>query len=403
MDPRRLLDLAHAIVLLIKDGKIAYANAYAHSLYGYDNLIGSPVVGTIVPREETSGRNLATLVEDIQRNLGKYSLNINQNITATGRILWIIWVNSQYIDSNGEAMLLSVGIEASELIERTRMLDTIFLHSLNGIAMVDQNTELIDCNPSFFQMLGFNSKEELLGVDRDKMTPFRQHITKLTEELLAKLSKIDSAFMQHEFNKYDGTSLVADAIYSKVRDLKGDVIGYVINLRDNTDLYRKSTTDALTNTYNRRHFEELARHEIAIGLRYKKSLAIILCDVDYFKNVNDTYGHPCGDIVLSEVAFSIKSIIRESDIFARIGGEEFAILLPESDGETAYNVAEKIRSTIEQKQILCCKNTISITMSFGLSLLDATGNEPRCLEDLLVAADEKLYHAKKQGRNRIAY
>jgi diguanylate cyclase (GGDEF)-like protein/PAS domain S-box-containing protein len=400
MDPKSLIDQAQAIVLLISEGRIAYANEYAVSFYGYDNLIGASVVGTIVPKEETCGRKMETLIEDIEKDPARYSLNVNQNITASGDIVWIVWSNSQYICANGERMLLSVGIEATYFIERNRMLETVYNHSLSGIAMVDIETHVIDCNDSFYKMIGFDSKEELLRIDRDNNSTFRKYVDELSYDILDWLRDNDSVFVQHPFKKYGGGMFVADALYSKVRDQRGRVYGHVVNIHDNTDMYTKATTDPLTKIYNKMHFEALAEHEINIAWRYGTPLSVIMCDIDYFKKVNDTYGHLCGDLVLKEVTSEITKMLRDSDVFARVGGEEFAILLPVTTRDTAYEVAERIRRAIAERLFCCDGKSFSVTMSFGISELDTSIHRDKPLKELLALADSRLYASKNQGRNR---
>ncbi|MBF0228887.1 MAG: diguanylate cyclase [Desulfamplus sp.] len=225
----------------------------------------------------------------------------------------------------------------------------------------------------------------------------------MINELLNSLKTQEFVRIQREFNRYDGTSFILDGVFSKVRNLKGEIIGYVANLRDNTEIYRKATTDMLTQIYNRAHFEELARHEINNSLRYKKLLSFILCDIDHFKKVNDTYGHLCGDLVLKELASEIKNMLRDSDIFARVGGEEFAILLPVTNKKAAYHVAEKIRDAIEKKTFIYDGNEFQVTMSFGISELNTKIDRVISLKELLGLADKRLYSSKEHGRNRITY
>lgn len=407
MDEISLINQTNTIVLLIKDKKIAYSNRYANSFFGYDNMIGVDVIGTIVPKTESSGRDLENLIENLQKNPQKYQLNINENITSRGDVVWIVWSNSQYIDSNGEKLLLSIGIEATDFVERKKMNETIFHNSLNGIAMINPQLNVMDCNYSFIKMLGFKSKEELFKEDRDETSAFRRYVKELSKELLDDLKKHDSAIVQREFLRYDGKSFVADAVYSAIKNLKGEIVGYVINLHDNTDMYRKATTDKLTKIYNRMHFEELAIYEIKRSLRTGNHLSLIICDIDHFKIVNDTYGHLCGDIVLKGITSEIKSMLRATDIFARVGGEEFAILLPATSGKDAYNLAQKIKNAIAGKTFDYDYNTFGVTMSFGISelisQLKSEMNIEKSLMDLFKLVDQRLYYSKEHGRNRITY
>jgi diguanylate cyclase (GGDEF)-like protein/PAS domain S-box-containing protein len=403
MDIISLLNQTSAIVLLIKDKRIVYANKYANFFYGYDDLVDRDVIGTIVPRTETSGRDLDDLIENIEKNPNKYHFNINENITVRGDVVWIIWSNSQYKDPNGEKMLLSVGMEATDFVNRSRKLEDIFNNSLDGIALISSDFKIVDCNSSFMKMIGFDSKEELLKVDRDESSTFKSHIKELLIEKLDILKKNVSIRTHQDFQRYDGSSFVVDAVLSAIRNIKEEIVGYVLNIRDSTDIYKKATTDRLTKIYNRMHFEELAESEIRRSWRTRDNLSLILCDIDHFKNVNDTYGHLCGDQVLKGIASDIKSMLRATDIFARVGGEEFAILLPATNGADACKLAIKIKNGIEKKQFSYGDNELGVTMSFGISELNFEISMEKSMEDLFKLADQRLYYSKEHGRNRITY
>jgi len=120
-------------------------------------------------------------------------------------------------------------------------------------------------------------------------------------------------------------------------------------------------------------------------------------DIDYFKQINDTYGHPTGDVVLKTLVQKIRRSIRESDILFRWGGEEFLIILPESDVNIASNIAEKIRKTVEDLEITFSGKTISVTISMGVG----TMSEVDTSDDLIMRSDKALYAAKEKGRNRV--
>ena len=159
-----------------------------------------------------------------------------------------------------------------------------------------------------------------------------------------------------------------------------------------------ATTDALTKLYNRRHFESAARAELARFQRYFRPLSILILDVDHFKSVNDRFGHAVGDTVLIGVADACRSIKRASDIAARIGGEEFAILLPETNEEAARSFAERLRKEITECAPIVQGEKLALTASVGVAI--ATRHTTR-VNALLQAADEALYQAKRTGRNRV--
>ena len=158
------------------------------------------------------------------------------------------------------------------------------------------------------------------------------------------------------------------------------------------ELEQLASKDFLTGIYNRRSFEAFANSFLATD-----DVALILIDIDYFKFINDNYGHLIGDEVLKYVTNKIKILIRKNDIFARIGGEEFVVLLPNTSLKNAYKIAEKLRQIIEQASIKIDKLNIDITISLGVASLDK--NET--LKDLLQKVDIALYKAKSNGRNRV--
>jgi two-component system cell cycle response regulator len=164
-------------------------------------------------------------------------------------------------------------------------------------------------------------------------------------------------------------------------------------------LYESSMRDPLTELYNRRYFDQRLGEEHAFALRHQRPLSVILLDLDHFKRVNDSHGHPAGDEVLRQVAQLIKRCVRQEDIACRLGGEEFGVLVRVEGREGARAVAERIRKRVEESPVAFAGHLIPITVSAGV----ATAAEPRLFESpaaLLAAADEALYRAKAEGRNR---
>lgn len=157
-------------------------------------------------------------------------------------------------------------------------------------------------------------------------------------------------------------------------------------------------TDGLTQAFNKRKFDEEFHREVERGRRHGRSLSLILFDIDHFKRVNDTYGHRCGDVVLQHLAGHASRYLRPEQIFARVGGEEFAILCPETDLEGAVVLAEKLRQSIATQEIVHEDLRLRITCSFGVA---AFGDSSTDADRLYEAADQALYDAKDGGRNRV--
>jgi len=164
-------------------------------------------------------------------------------------------------------------------------------------------------------------------------------------------------------------------------------------------LYNLAVEDGLTKLYVVRHFKEILSLEMAKAQRYKRPLSIIISDIDHFKAVNDTYGHLAGDFVLKEAANVFKSTCREGDIAGRYGGEEFIILLPETDREGGVEFAERLRKLIEGLTLEYNNIKLNITISFGV----AEFNNEISPAGLIKRADEALYVAKETGRNKVCF
>jgi diguanylate cyclase (GGDEF)-like protein len=158
-------------------------------------------------------------------------------------------------------------------------------------------------------------------------------------------------------------------------------------------------TDALTTIYTRRYFLERFEEEIKRAQAHKGKMAFLMLDVDHFKMINDQYGHLTGDEVLKQVATIIKESIREIDIAGRYGGEEFCVVLPDTDSPAAIMVAERIRKAVEKKVIKAYDATLRITISIGVAAFPSDG---KIAEELMDKADWALYRAKSQGRNKVA-
>lgn len=166
------------------------------------------------------------------------------------------------------------------------------------------------------------------------------------------------------------------------------------------ELFKQATTDALTNIHNRRYFIELAKIEIQRSKRTNSQHSLLMIDLDNFKALNDKYGHQGGDIALQHSANIIKNILRPYDISGRIGGEEFAVLLPNTSVEIAIEIGERIRQKIESSSINFFTHEISLTASIGVA--NSLHVEP-ALEKLMSHADKNLYRAKDTGRNNVYY
>jgi len=163
------------------------------------------------------------------------------------------------------------------------------------------------------------------------------------------------------------------------------------------EIYRMTIVDGLTQIHNKRYLFEALDKELIRARRYDRQLSLLIYDIDYFKNINDQYGHLAGDHVLRELARIVQERIRRDEVFARYGGEEFVIALPETSLQGAATLAENLRARVETHGFSFQGERIPVTVSVGCAVL----GEEKTAADLIQLADDKLYEAKRGGRNRV--
>jgi diguanylate cyclase (GGDEF)-like protein len=168
---------------------------------------------------------------------------------------------------------------------------------------------------------------------------------------------------------------------------------------NNAFLFEMTTTDMMTRLKLKHYFYTVLLERMSEAANASKNLSVLMIDIDFFKKVNDTYGHGCGDAVLKQVARVIQASVRGNDLAARYGGEEFCILLPEADAEHARQAAERLRVTVEAQKTLYEGRTVSVTVSLGVAQYDPARDVSG--KSLIDRADRALYASKQEGRNRV--
>ncbi len=232
------------------------------------------------------------------------------------------------------------------------------------------------------------------------------------EEFVHKLKTMDADPMEVEFH-HDGETLHFSMSATRLVSSGGDAIGFAVLLYDITEnklllqkLHKMATLDALTQVYGRNFFVDTCMIEVNRVSRYGGSLPFLLIDVDHFKQVNDTYGHVAGDLVLRNVTAAFRNVLRSSDIIGRYGGEEFAIMLPETDLDGARNLAERLRNEVRNTTTSYEGHKINVTISVGIAYfstregMQQPSGKP-LLDMLLKEADKALYRAKDMGRDQV--
>ncbi|MBL4797680.1 MAG: diguanylate cyclase [Oleispira sp.] len=288
------------------------------------------------------------------------------------------------------------------------------IDAMNGIMVFDGNDQIIFSNNSAAEIYGLTDGNLLYGKTFNQMVSHCHHTnTGLiinTDDLdtwleYAKNKRRSQNYRRFEIDLQDGRwfqvseQLVQDncivMITTDITDKK-DTETRLSNM--SKELFLLATTDSLTNAFNRRHFMEKARTEQKRCQREKSGYALLMLDLDSFKAINDNYGHACGDAVLIGIAEMIKVELRDYDLLGRIGGEEFAILLPNTIRTSAFSISERIRCSIENLKIESNGYSVSATVSIGVALDE---NSNKDLEEMFLIADKLLYHAKENGRNQV--
>jgi diguanylate cyclase (GGDEF)-like protein/PAS domain S-box-containing protein len=294
--------------------------------------------------------------------------------------------------------------------------------------VVDADKKVIAWNRAIEEMTGLK-KEDILGKgDSMYSVPFYgEKRLMLVDFLFQDDQETNSEFeKQYDLVERKGNTLFAESfrpsvfggkgayIWAKASPLfdgEGSIVGAIESIRDITKrkqaeekLKALSTLDGLTGIVNRRFFEEYFAREWTRSVRTGKPLSLIMCDIDYFKFYNDTYGHLKGDECLRQVAEALKNAVnRPGDLVARFGGEEFIVLLPETELEGALKVAEVLRDKIESLKIKHQKSLVSNYLTISLGVATAIPSREDAAMELISSADAALYQAKNEGRNRVAF
>ncbi len=266
-----------------------------------------------------------------------------------------------------------------------------------GLLYVDNEGKILFANPEALRIFEYDSGEIIGKTAADMIFHPSSRGTGLGDSILkGEKFDVEDRLINGKAGKATAVSISARPVYKK------DILdGSVITIRDISEqkkylllLEKQAMTDALTGIFNRMKFDEILSTEIQRSKRNKVPLALIICDIDHFKQVNDQYGHPAGDKILKTLVKLISANIRSIDFFARWGGEEFVILSPGTDSRGAANLAEKIRRKVELHNF---RNPGHITLSFGVTCFKSGDNATK----LITRADEAMYKAKAKGRNRV--
>lgn len=280
----------------------------------------------------------------------------------------------------------------------------VFRNAAAGIVLLDKEGFYRHVNFTFSAMVGY-SEEELRTMTFNDITYPEDLETSIKQCKEVWEGKYTRRTFEKRYICKNGDIFWAEINLSPICDSSNKITDVIVVVIDITmrkkleeELTKRATTDFLTGLDNRLAFMQKAEEEFKRAARYKSNFALLMIDVDKFKEVNDTYGHIVGDRVLKNVAQVCKKALRESDIIGRIGGEEFAVLLLESNLNTALVAAQRIREKVQDLVIESDEEKIQVTISIGIGIME---NGDRSFDEVFKRADDALYEAKRTGRNRI--
>jgi len=346
-----------------------------------------------------------------QNGYEKLKIELLNQKNVNSKLISLISISSIIISS------LDIKQVLKSILEQTKILMTC---KQSSVLLVDEKKQQL-----YFEYLAIEEeKEELKDIRLNKGEGIAGFVWEKRQSILVEDACKDRRFSNKADQKLSTKtkSLIASPLI-----VNGDVIGVMeaINKIDtssfndfdlqifetlanhaasaiyNAKLYEMAITDGMTKLFIHRYFQNRLEEEFKRAERYKRDLSLIMIDLDHFKNFNDKYGHLLGDEVLIQTAEIIRNNCRASDIPSRYGGEEFAIILPETDMEDAITFAERIREKVEKLEIIYQDKIIHYTLSAGVS--SYKNNKPEDAINLLGMADIALYVSKEKGRNRVTF
>ncbi len=322
--------------------------------------------------------------------------------------LYPVEIHLELVEFDKEKVFVTLAVDITErqkiereLKERNEILSTIMEYAGDAIIMLDDSGKVTFWNPAAERILGY-SREEIIGKDLHMFMIQDMRLYEAYREAFRKFrltgkGSVVGKTVEMKTRHKDGHEIDVELSLSavKIKDA-WHAIGIIRDISERKRfeelLYRQSITDPLTNIYNRRFFMQMLEQEIERTKRNKKPFSLIMFDLDHFKKVNDRFGYAAGDMVLKSVADTVKKRIRKTDYFARWGGEEFIILLPETSLDDAVVLAEELRKQISKMEL---QGIEDVTASFGVTEYRDTDTT----DTVLIRVDNMLYEAKSEGRN----
>jgi diguanylate cyclase (GGDEF)-like protein/PAS domain S-box-containing protein len=386
------------------DGRYIGCNQAYSSLTGIarDQIVGKTVFD-VNDREmaEKCHQQDLDLLKNGTRQRYKWRLALSD-----GEIRDVIFEKAPLLDDNGRITgIIGVISDVTEqqkaenaLIESNERLETLLFMLPVGIILIDYETRLImEMNPYAVTILG-HSKEQLVGrkchacicpvkAEHCPIQDPEMEIDRSEGELIHASGERIPVFKSAITMKFDDKAVILQC-FQDISDIK----------KLENQLKELARTDFLTGLFNRMFFFDRAHQELARSLRYQRSLSVVVFDIDYFKRVNDQFGHPAGDAVLRGISGICRDVFRQTDIIGRLGGEEFGVILVECNLQQAGIAAERFRQRVESEIFEVEETAIHCTISLGIAACMENTDD---VDSLMKRADTELYRAKNSGRNRI--
>ena len=403
------------IALLSPEGHWRHVNRALCEMLGYtaEQLLGMTFMDITHPDDlpHNLERNRKQLGgEDWERRVEK------RYIRADGQIVWVALTNEIVRDPTGKPLYSVAQIEditqrrqtENALREAEERFRRAFEDAPIGMSLVAPDGRFLRVNRTLCELTGYGEQALLERTFQEITHPDDvNNDMQQAERLLA--GEISSYRMEKRYLRLDGSVIWVMLSVSLVRDGAGEPLHFVSQIEDVTErkhdlqeLERLANHDPLTGLFNRRRFDEELQRELArLEREPGRQAALLILDVDHFKLVNDSFGHRAGDDVLCAIAETLRLRLREADVIARLGGDEYAaVLIDLETGDDAREVASELAKTISAQTILTAGGAVHVTVSIGVVVLDHTAREREV--DSFLAADKAMYRAKRAGRNRIA-
>ena len=403
-------DQTDLVCRFLPNGTLTFTNeAYCH-YFGHpcEEMLATSFI-PMVPKEDWDYVMAQMAICNADHPINTYQHRV---IRPDGAVRWVQWIDRAILDEDNALIeLQSVGRDVTEqrlaeeaLRQSEERYRRIVQTAQEGIWQIDAANCTTFVNARMAEMLGYTG-EEMVG---KSLFTFMDEEWRNTAMGGNSEGYLPERAEQHDlkFRRRDGSELWALISTNSILDEQGRYAGALAMVADITDrkrmeetLRRLATQDSLTGLFNRRYFFAVAKREFQRSQRYGHPLALLLLDIDYFKRINDSYGHRAGDQVLRTVAGVLREGLRQVDIPCRYGGEEFVMLLPETPLDTATAVALRLGATLAETPIPTEKGPVPVTVSIGVAAL--LNGENLTLDLLLERADQAMYGAKQAGRNRV--